>query len=73
MGNSAANDCPYKNITAYLTPGQTTAKVLWVDGHSIELPEGAYRVTKEHNYKICVYYVIVTSKWLKVKNEIGPI
>jgi len=61
---SIRDECPYKNITALLTPGESTAEVL-LDGYSITFPQGEYQIKREHNSNICIFYVIIKSKYLK--------
>jgi len=62
LGSIVADECPYKNISASLTPGETTAKVLLLDGLSVEFPVGVHRATKEYNSRICIFHITVTSK-----------
>jgi len=59
--------CPYKNISATLAPGETTAKVKLLDGYFVNFPEGVYKMKKMYNLEMCVYHIVVKSECKQLK------
>jgi len=55
-------ECPYNSVTIYHPVDQETARVEVGDGHTVELPNGDYEITRQHNFKMCTFYILVRSQ-----------
>ncbi|KAF6040620.1 hypothetical protein EB796_001033 [Bugula neritina] len=58
-------ECPYNSVTIYHPVDQETARVEVGDEHTVELPNGDYEITRQHNSR-CVLF----TSWLDLRNFI---
>jgi len=69
-------ECPYNSVTIYHPVDQETAiyhpvdqetaRVEVGDEHTVELPNGDYEITRQHNFKMCTFYILVRSQELYI-------
>lgn len=60
-GIDPPDQCPTRNVTAFLLPGENAANVVLPNGQSEKLGEGIHRLTKKYGSKFCYYDYIVKS------------